>query len=70
MVTEIIKQAEVHQSYMKPKYWIRAGITDAAMLVYFKKWTAANDRNHTYIWSIRNYSHYTKIEHIYPITKW
>ena len=68
MVTEIIKQNDVHTHYMIVNHWIQFGITYYAVFVFKSNWT---DRFGIYCNSdkVRNKTDDIQ-KNIYPLNKW
>ena len=69
MVTQIIKQQDIHPDYNKTNHWIEFGITNDAGYLLIHKWIIKNKRD--CCWSTVVNKIYGDPEHrINNLTKW
>ena len=71
MVTEIIKQNDVHVYYQNIHTWIRNGITDYAVDLYRHQWNNTPTHNYSNSYTVRNKDRFDKDNiNINPVNKW
>ena len=73
MVTQIIKQEEVHPAYLNINRWIRDGITEDAISLSVKNWRKIYyNQNYVIFNKIRNqnYDSVNIMSYISELNKW
>lgn len=68
MVTENIKQQDVHQNYANTNRWIKIGISNDAVAICTRKWNDIPNNKFSYIVDVRNNN--DDDIHKQPLSKW
>ena len=69
MVTDTIKQEDVHPNYRVIKCWLKIYISNTALYTCKFKWEQSND-NYIDLNVVRNKIDYYRENNINPVTKW